>query len=150
MHVKDAKSNPVKMWKKLKDIHIQQKPGARFNAYQTLFGVRKHDAESLSDLMGCADKALQDIQALRPSTFTLQDLDNELLSMALIRALPSQYDNFVSSLLLLDSFEIDKLKSAFQNEETQRTSRHGDTPNPCLCHSVNLHSMLLLWHSWTQ
>jgi hypothetical protein len=36
--------------------------------------IRKLDDESLSDLMAHADKAIQDIQALRPSTFTLDDL----------------------------------------------------------------------------
>jgi hypothetical protein len=123
VHVKDSKGDPPAMWAKLEAIHVQKKPGARFNAYQTLLGIRKDDNESLSDLMARADKAIQDIKALRPSTFTLDDLDNELLSMSLIRALPSDYKNFVSSLLLLDSLNIDKLKSAFQTEEIQRISQ---------------------------
>jgi hypothetical protein len=56
VHVKDVKSDPVKMWSKLKAVHVQQKPGARFNAYETLLGVRKHNEESLSDLMGRAER----------------------------------------------------------------------------------------------
>jgi hypothetical protein len=44
--------------------------------------------------------------------------------MTLIRALPDEYNNFASSLLLLDSLDLEKLKSAFQNEETQRFSRN--------------------------
>src|SRR5271156_4607481 len=126
VHVKDLKGNPQEMWKKLEGIHVQRKPGTHFNAYESLLSIRKRDDESLSDLMTRASKACQDIKALRPSTFTLDDLDNELLSMALICALPADYNNFASSLLLLDSLSIDKLKSAFHNEESQRTARQVD------------------------
>ena len=123
-HVKEVKSDPVQMWKKLEGVHLQKKPGARFNAYDTLFNIRKEENESLSTLMARADKALQDIKALRPTNFSLEALDNELLCMTLIRALPAEYNNFASSLLLLDSLDLDKLKSAFQSEETQRLARH--------------------------
>ncbi|KZT18482.1 hypothetical protein NEOLEDRAFT_1192446, partial [Neolentinus lepideus HHB14362 ss-1] len=51
--------------------------------------------------------------------------------MALIRALPSDYNNFVSSLLLLDSLDLTKLQSAFQNEETQCFTR-GVNSSPSL------------------
>ncbi|KAJ3858531.1 hypothetical protein EV359DRAFT_18620, partial [Lentinula novae-zelandiae] len=59
-------------------------------------------------------------KALRQDGYSLDDLDSELESMALIRSLPSNYNNFVSSLLILDTVDIEKLRSAFQNEETQR------------------------------
>ncbi|KZT19255.1 hypothetical protein NEOLEDRAFT_1235017, partial [Neolentinus lepideus HHB14362 ss-1] len=77
--------------------------------------------------MARADKAMQDIRALRPRDFTIESLDNDLASMALIRALPSEYNNFVSSLLLLDSLDLSKLQSAFQNEESQRFARGVDS-----------------------
>ena len=51
-------------------------------------------------------------------------LDKELLAMSLIRALPAEYNTFASSLLLLDSLDVDKLKSAFVNEESQRLARN--------------------------
>src|SRR5262245_29628065 len=63
-------------------------------------------------------------KSLCPSAFTLEDLDKELECMALICALPSEFDNFASSLLLLDT--LSKLQSAFHNEETQRLARHAD------------------------
>jgi hypothetical protein len=77
--------------------------------------------------MARADKALQDIKSLRPDGFSLDQLDDELLAMTLIRALPAEYNNFASSLLLLDSLEIQKLKSAFHNEESQRLARSVST-----------------------
>jgi hypothetical protein len=49
--------------------------------------------------------------------------------MALIRTLPI----ITVSSLLLDSLDIEKLKSAFHNEETQRTSRiPGHLEKDCL------------------
>ncbi|KZT17932.1 hypothetical protein NEOLEDRAFT_1203079 [Neolentinus lepideus HHB14362 ss-1] len=41
VHVKDVKNDPAKMWLKLKEVHVQQKPGTRFNAYDALLGLRK-------------------------------------------------------------------------------------------------------------
>ena len=128
VHVKDLKGDPAAMWRKLESVHLQKRPGARFNAYDALFNIRKEADESLPALMARADKALQDVKALRPSTFTLMDLDQELLCMALIRALPAEYNNFASSLLLIDSLDLAKLQSAFQNEESQRLARSLASP----------------------
>ena len=50
--------------------------------------------------------------------------------MTLIRALPAEYNNFASSLLLIDSLDLAKLQSAFQNEESQHLA-HG-LANPAL------------------
>src|SRR5579859_1426480 len=131
VHIKQEMGDPVAMWRKLDSVHLQKKPGARFNAYEALLSVRKREDESLSDLMGRADKAMQDIKALRPASFTIDDLDQELLSMSLIRALPAEYNSFVSSLLLLDSLDTNKLQAAFQNEESQRLSRQDASgPSP--------------------
>ena len=124
VHVKEVKSDPAEIWKRLEGVHLQKKPGTRFNAYDALFNIRKDENESLPTLMARADKAMQDIKALRPSGFTLDNLDKELLCMTLIRALPAEFNNFASSLLLLDSLDLDKLKSAFQNEESQRLARN--------------------------
>ena len=124
VYIKELKGDPALMWKKLEDVHLQKRPGTRFNAYDALFSIRKNETENLSALMARADKALQDIKALRPSNFTLDMLDKELLCMTLIRALPEEYNSFASSLLLLDSLDLHKLQSAFQNEESQRLARN--------------------------
>jgi gag-polypeptide of LTR copia-type len=124
VHVKDLKADPAAMWAKLESVHLQKKPGTRFNAYDNLFSIRKEDNETLPALMARAEKASQDIKSLRPSHFTLDMLDKELLAMSLIRALPAEYNTFASSLLLLDSLDVDKLKSAFVNEESQRLARN--------------------------
>ncbi|KZT18046.1 hypothetical protein NEOLEDRAFT_1197429, partial [Neolentinus lepideus HHB14362 ss-1] len=55
VHVKDVKNDPAKMWLKLKEVHVQQKPGTRFNAYDALLGLCKLEGESLTSLMARAD-----------------------------------------------------------------------------------------------
>lgn len=122
-HVNDLKGNPTAIWKKLEGIHQQQKPGNRFNAYEKLFNIHKEDDESLTTLVGRVETSMYAIQALRPTTFTIKELDQELQSMALMRALPEEYDAFASSLLLLDSLALDKLVAAFHTEEAQRAAR---------------------------
>ncbi|KAG2011535.1 hypothetical protein CC2G_011640 [Coprinopsis cinerea AmutBmut pab1-1] len=42
------------MWTLLRDAHMQQKPGTRFNAYDDLFSIRKREDESLQALMNHA------------------------------------------------------------------------------------------------
>ncbi|KAJ3723717.1 hypothetical protein C8R42DRAFT_536079, partial [Lentinula raphanica] len=43
--------------------------------------------------------------------------------MTLIRALPAEYSSFVSSLLLLDTIDVEKLRAAFHNEDAQRKAQ---------------------------
>jgi hypothetical protein len=52
------------MWSKLEVVHLQKCPGTHFNAYDTLFSIRKADDETLSALTARAEKAMQDIKAL--------------------------------------------------------------------------------------
>jgi len=69
------------------------------------------------------DSAMRTIQNLRPQGFTLDKLDEELASMAMIRSLPDDYSSFVSSLLLMDKLEKSAIHQAFHTEETQRRRR---------------------------
>lgn len=115
----------IAMWKTLDSVHLQKRPGARFNAYDTLFGIRKSPDESLSSLMTRVDASMEQIQNLRPESFTLSDMDKELVCMTLIRALPEEYSSFASSLQLLDKFEKGKLHEAFVAEEQLRNRSEG-------------------------
>ena len=92
----------------------------RFNAYADFFDIRKREDESLTTLMARIDQSMQNIRNLRPSTFSLTDLDDELIAMAMITALPHDYASFRSSLLLLDQVDHSTLQEAFRNEETNR------------------------------
>ena len=86
------------MWVKLESVHLQKRPGARFNAYDALFSIKKLPDESLQALMTRVDTAMEQIQNLRPDSFTLEEMDKELVCMAMIRSLPGEYSSFASSL----------------------------------------------------
>ena len=123
IHLASIQDDPVKMWIKLEEIHMAKRAGARFNAYDDLFSIRKKEEESLMSLTNRIDTAMHTIQNLRPTDFTLAKLDDELLSMAMICSLPTEYSNFVSSLLLMDKLDKSTVQQAFHTEETQRRHR---------------------------
>ena len=52
------------------------------------------------DVATRVEKAMSNIKNLRPSDFTLDKLDDELLCMAMICALPESFANLTSNLLL--------------------------------------------------
>ena len=120
VHFAGISDDPCAMWKKLESIHLQKRPGARFNAYEALFSIKKAPDESLTALMTRVDTVMQQIQNLRPDSFTLSEMDKELVCMVLIRALPEEYSSFASSLQLLDKFEKEKIQEAFVAEELLR------------------------------
>ena len=56
----------------------------RFDTWEKLFSVHMEERDPLSSLMTRADAAMQKANNLRPPTFTLDDLEKELVSMTLI------------------------------------------------------------------
>jgi len=121
----------VRMWSTLESLHLQQCPGARFNAWDDFFLIRKKQDESLTSLIARIEDSMSKIQQLRPkdasNPYTMKDLDNELICMAMVRSLGDEYSHFVSSLLLFQSLEKDRLKEAFLVEELQHMQRHEAT-----------------------
>ncbi|KAG2341417.1 hypothetical protein BDR05DRAFT_865935, partial [Suillus weaverae] len=101
----------------------------RFNAWDDFFTIRKRPDESLSTLIARIEEGMAKIQRLRPQDsskpYSLPDLDAELVSMAMIRALGDNYAQFVLSLILLKSLDKKELKAAFLAEDTQ-CHRHAD------------------------
>jgi len=122
-HFHGMLSDPIRIWTTLRDVHMSKKPGARFNAYDDLFCIRKRPNESLQSLCARIDVSMQHIQDLRPTAFTLNDLDDELHSMALIRSLPDEYKSLAQSLMLLDDLNKNTIREAFLAEETNSRRR---------------------------
>jgi hypothetical protein len=120
VHFQGIQDSPVKMWEALEAVHCQKKAGMRFNAYDELFSIRKLEEESLQSLINCVETAKRSIKEPRPSTFTLDMLDNELASMALIRLLLEEYSGFTLSLLLMDKLDKTTVHQAFVTEDLQR------------------------------
>ena len=105
------------MWQLLEAAHLSKKLGARFNAYNDLFSIRKQDSESLVDLGVRIEKAMQAIQNLWPVGFTIEQLDNELQCMALIHALFDEFHHLASTLLLVDKLDKAMILQAFRSKE---------------------------------
>ena len=122
-HFHGMLSDPIRIWSTLRDVHMSKKPGARFNAYDELFSIRKQPNESLQSLCARIDVSMQNIQDLRPVSFTLKDLDDELHSMTLIRSLPDEYKSLSQSLMLLDDLNKTTIREAFLAEETNSRKR---------------------------
>ena len=78
VHFRNVDEDPIQMWKLLEGAHLSKKPGARFNAYDDLFSIQKESTESLVDLAVRIEKAVANIQNLRPSSFSIEMLDHEL------------------------------------------------------------------------
>jgi len=125
-HYEGFEDNPQKIWTLLEAAHVSKKPAMRFNAYADLFSIRKREDESLSAVMIRIDQAMQQIRNLRPPVFSITDLDDELQSMAMITSLPSEYDAFRSSIMLLDQIDKKTLQEAFRNEEINRLRSQGN------------------------
>ena len=68
---------------------------------------------------------MRSIQNLRPKDFDLSTMDDELQSMALIRALPEAYSSFVDALLLKDKLDKATILHAFQNHEINHSQAVG-------------------------
>ena len=120
VHFRGSEEDPIVMWKALENAHSSKKPGARFNAYDDLFSIQKEGKESLMDLGVRIEKAMATIQNLRPSSFTIDMLDEELQCMALIRALPEDYRHLSTNLLLMDKLDKATILQAFRSEELNR------------------------------
>src|ERR1700710_2359842 len=118
---------PVKIWTTLASIHLQQRPGARFNAWDDFFSIRKQPDESLSTLIARIEDGMSKIKELRPNDpknpYTIKDLDAELICMTMVRSLGEEYSHFASSLMLLKSLDKSELQAAFLAEESQRRRR---------------------------
>ena len=128
VHFRGHEDDPIKMWQLLEAAHLSKKPGARFNAYDNLFSIRKQDSESLVDMGVRIEKAMQAIQNLRPLDFTIEQLDEELQCMALVRALPDEYHHLSSTLLLVDKLDKAMILQAFRSEELNR-QRNAESVN---------------------
>ncbi|KAJ3980336.1 hypothetical protein F5890DRAFT_729365 [Lentinula detonsa] len=50
VHIKAHQEDPITMWSILEKQHVSKKPGAGFNAYNSLFSITKLEDESLIDM----------------------------------------------------------------------------------------------------
>ena len=103
--IRDCEDNSILIWDTLRMSFIQQRTAPRFNAYHALLSVEKSDSESLDSPINKVDKQIRVIKSLSPSSFTLDNLYDELAVIAIIRALPHAFDDIVRTISVLDKFD---------------------------------------------
>ena len=139
-HLEAIRDDPEAMWRKLESVHMQKRPGTRFNTYNALLSLSKSEDESLSTLSTRASQLKSDMKALRPPSFDISKLDDELVLMALIRALPAEYNALRQTLLLDDSLTLEKLQDTFVALENQPGAplrcQHQGKGEGCSAHAV--------------
>src|SRR5215510_13332824 len=64
VHFKNCEEDPITMWQNLEKAHLHKRPGARFNAYDELFSIRKEENESLTNLAMRIEKSMIQIHNL--------------------------------------------------------------------------------------
>jgi hypothetical protein len=133
IHTTGIESDAPAQWTKLEELHNNKTAGTRFNAMDTLFSIRMDSGEDLRSLITRVVAAMQRVKALRPgvpttqptvypdpSSYTLETLDNELIIMTLIRALPQDYQHVRVALLIQQKLTLDTVRDAFLAEDNQR------------------------------
>ena len=103
--IRDCEDDPLLIWDTLKAAFVQQRTAPHFNAYHTLLSTQKDDSESLESLINKVDEQIRVIKSLSPSSFTLDNLYDELAVMAIIRVLPHSFDDIVRTIPVLDKFD---------------------------------------------
>jgi hypothetical protein len=129
-HVKDKGSDAKGTWDALKLVHVQQVPGMRFSAYNKLFSVAKGVDKTLPAVASRIEDALACVKELHLTNVNLavstrpygiDDLDNELALMAMLRALPrEEYGDLTLSLMRQKNLTRAGVEAAFQAEQTKR------------------------------
>ena len=120
VHIREHLDDPIKMWNELEKVHSSTKAGARFNAYDNLFSIEKKEDESLLDLGVRIENAKAEIAKMRPKGLTVEQLEDELATMAMIRALPGDYSHLSSSLLLKDDLNKTTVLQAFRSDQLHK------------------------------
>ena len=127
-HISGTEDDPQLIWDTLEAVHIQKRPNSRFMAYSNLLNISKLPEESLPAVTTRIEQAIKDVVALRPKDYDLTKLDDDLACMAMLRCLPPDYSSFVSTISLMDTISMDKLKTAFITEESNRKAFQAHSP----------------------
>ena len=123
--IRDCEDDPLLIWDTLKASFVQQRTAPRFNAYHTLLSTQKDDSESLESLINKVDEQIRVIKSLSPSSFTLDNLYDELAVMAIIRALPHSFDDVVRTISVLDKFDKQSVIQSLRNMDQTRSNLSG-------------------------
>ena len=93
-----------------------------YGPYHALLSVEKSESEALDSLINRVDEQIRVIKSLSPSSFTLDDLYDELAVMAIIGALPHSFDDVVRTISVLDKFDKQSVVQSLRNMDHTRAN----------------------------
>ena len=123
--IRDCEDDPLLIQDTLKASFVQQRTAPRFNAYHTLLSTQLDASESLDTLINKVDEQIRVIKLLSPSSFTLDNLYDELAFMAIIRALPHSFDDVVRTISVLDKFDKQSVIQLLRNMDQTHSNLSG-------------------------
>ena len=121
----ECEDDPLLIWDTLKASFVQQRTAPCFNAYHTLLSTQLDASESLDSLINKVDEQIRVIKSLSPSSFTLDNLYDELAVMAIIRALPHSFDDVVRTISVLDKSDKQSVIQSLRNMDQTRSNLSG-------------------------
>jgi hypothetical protein len=120
--IRDGEDDPNFIWETLQKSFIQQRTVPCFNAYHALLSVQNLESESLEGLINRVNEQIRVIKSLSHSSFTLDNLYDELAVMAIIRVLPHSFDDIVRSISVLDKSDKQSVIQSLQNMDQTCTN----------------------------
>src|ERR1700760_4744545 len=121
-HFRDYTEDPVRIWDTLKQLYTVVNSGMRFNAYDTLFLLKKKEDEKLEEFANRVVNSMQIVKDIHPQAFTIDDLDQELEVMAMLQGLPGNYRDWSENLMLQD-LNVKTVMEAFKMRTTNDEKR---------------------------
>ena len=101
--IRDCEDNPILIWDTLKASFVNRGlPLTLMLITHSFLSTQKDNSESLDSLINKDDEQIRIIQSLSPTSFTLDNLYDELAVMAIIRVLPDSFDDIVRTIAPLD------------------------------------------------
>jgi hypothetical protein len=127
--------NSIEMWEALQAHFHAQRAGSRFNALDDLLSIQHAPEQPLSSVTAAATKAMNAFRAVKPASYTLDNLLDELLVMAQIRVLDREkYSVIVTNLLHQPTISQSDVNTAFSIEQIERDrSSHRSSHENALC-----------------
>jgi len=115
-HLVDERDAPSDMYHKLVQAHNQQLSANRFHAMNKLFSLHKDADESLKSVITRIEQTMALLKSLRPSDYSLATLDDELMTLALLRSLPESSQVWSSSLFSKEQLTYANIKAQFNTQ----------------------------------
>lgn len=124
LEVQDYLSDGAALWAALKTRHLTVKPGSHYNTFVEFTSMRPEPGEELGAFFSRLKDLMNRIKQCREPGYTIDTLDKEMVSIAMIRALSDDKSctNLVSNILGDETMlsDLDKLGTRLKAEDANR------------------------------